>query len=292
MVSQQNNSLGILMMALGFLTFSIVDASAKFLTTELHPIQIVWVRQLGFLVFVLTMLLVQGTGSLKSARPGLQILRGACAVSSATAFIVAVAYIPLADAVAISFVAPFFVTLMGAFWLGEKVGIRRWSAVIVGFIGALIIIRPGAAVLHPASFLVIAAAMLFSLRQILSRILGAVDGTKTTIAYSALAGSALISIPLPFVWSLPVDPTVWGLLVLIAVLAGVAEFFIIRALELAEAVAVAPVHYTMMLWGTLWGYFVFGDFPDLFTWIGAGVIMSSGAYTIWRERVVKSARNT
>ena len=272
-------------MALGFMTFSVVDVSAKFLTLHLHPLQIVWVRQSGFLVYVLVYLAIYGFAVLKSARPGLQALRGSIAVVSATAFITAVAFIPIADAVAISFVAPFFVTILGAFWLKERVGIRRWTAVCVGFLGALIIIRPGLGVLHPASGLVIVAALFFSLRQILSRILGGVDSTQTTIAYSALVGSALITIPLPFVWTWPGEAKIWLLLGFIAVLAVVAEFLVIRALELAEAVAVAPVHYTMMLWGTLWGYVVFSDLPDLWTWVGALIIITSGAYSLYRERL-------
>lgn len=284
-LNEPRNALGILLMAAGFLTFSIVDAAAKFLTGEFHPVQIVWIRQLGFLVFVFWMLLRTGPKVLKSACPGLQITRGCLAVLSATSFIWAVSYIPLADAVAITFVAPFFVVVLGSFWLRETVGVRRWTAVFLGFAGSLIVIRPGLGVMHPAAFLLLFAAFAFSLRQILSRILGAVDSTATTVAYSALVGSALVTLPLPFVWITPWTPHQLGLMAMIAVLAGIAEFLIIRALELAEAVAVAPVHYTMMLWGTLWGWLVFGELPDVWTWVGAAVIIISGVYTIYREKL-------
>ena len=271
-------------MALGMFVFSAVDTQAKFLTDTLHPIQIVWCRQLGLFVGVLGLIAVRGLHVLRTKRPALQITRGVSAAISATCFIFAVTYVPLADAVAVSFVAPFIATVMGAVILGEAVGIRRWTAVMIGFLATLIIIRPGMGVIHPAAFLVIIAAAVFAMRQILSRILANVDSLATTVAYTALAGTVLLTIPLPFVWIWPQSTLEWVLLASIAVMAGVAEFAVIRALELAEAVAVAPVQYTLLIWGTMYGYFVFGQLPDLWTWIGALIIVATGIYTIHRER--------
>lgn len=278
-------------MAAGFFIFSAVDTQAKFLTQTLHPIQIVWTRQLGLLIGVLFLLRLRGLAVLRTKTPLLQMSRGALAATSATLFIVGVSFVPLADAVAISFVAPFFVTMLGALILREPVGIRRWTAIIVGFGGTLIVIRPGLGVIHPGALLVMLAAFLFALRQILSRMLSGGDRTETTVAYTALTGSALLTLPLPFFWHWPETSLELGLLAGIALLAALGEFLIIRALEVGQAVVVAPMQYSMMIWGTFYGFVVFGDFPDFWTWVGAAVIVASGIYTFYRERqVMKNAK--
>ncbi|MGI9388672.1 MAG: DMT family transporter [Boseongicola sp.] len=276
---------GILLMALGMFMFSAVDTGAKFLTDGLHPFQIVWTRQLGLLAGAVFLIALNGSAILRTAHPKLQVLRGAVAAGSASLFIFAVSYVPLADAVAISFVAPFMVTLMGALVLREPVGIRRWAAVILGFVGALIVIRPGMGVVHPAAGLVILAAFFFAIRQIVSRALSDTDKTGTTVVYTALVGSAILTLPLPFVWQWP-DGQQMIILVGIAAVAGVAEVCVIKALELAMAVVIAPVHYTLMIWGTFYGFIVFGQLPDIWTWTGAAIIFVGGVYTLRREYVV------
>ena len=277
-------------MAAGMFLFSAVDTQAKFLTATLHPIQIVWSRQLGLLIGVLILLALRGVVILHTRHPGLQILRGGLAASSATLFIVAVSFVPLADAVAVSFVAPFIVTVLGALMLREPVGIRRWAAVTIGFLGTMIVIRPGLGVIHPAVVLVLLAATLFALRQILSRVLSSSDRTVTTLAYTALVGSLILTVPLPFVWQWPTSPVQVALLVGIAIMAALAELLVIKALEVAQAVVVAPVQYTLLIWGTMYGYLVFSQLPDLWTWIGGLIIVATGFYTLQRERVVARQR--
>jgi S-adenosylmethionine uptake transporter len=271
-------------MAAGMFLFAAVDAQAKFLTDTLHPIQIVWSRQFGLLFGVLILLALRGATVLRTRNPGLQIARGVLAASSATMFVVAISFVPLADAVAVSFVAPFIVTVLGALVLREPVGIRRWTAVTVGFIGALIVIRPGLGVIHPAVMLVLVAALLFALRQVLSRVLSGADHVSTTVAYTALAGSFVLTIPLPFFWQWPTTGVEMALLASIAVLAGLAELLVIKALEVAQAVVVAPLHYSLLIWGTMYGYLLFGQLPDLWTWTGALIIVTTGIYTLHRER--------
>ncbi|MEN8196270.1 MAG: DMT family transporter [Pseudomonadota bacterium] len=271
-------------MAAGMFLFAAVDAQAKFLTDSLHPIQIVWSRQFGLLAGVLILLALRGATVLRTRNPGLQIARGVLAASSATLFVVAVSFVPLADAVAVSFVAPFIVTVLGALVLREAVGIRRWTAVTIGFLGALIVIRPGLGVIHPAVMLVLVAAFLFALRQVLSRVLSGADQVATTVAYTALAGSLVLSVPLPFFWQWPTTGLEMALLASIAILAALAELLVIKALEVAQAVVVAPLHYSLLIWGTMYGYLVFGQLPDLWTWIGAMIIVATGIYTLHRER--------
>ena len=276
-------------MAMGMFLFSGVDTMGKFLTETVHPIQIVWFRQLGLFLGVLVLIGVQGRSILSTANPKLQIGRGVLAACSATLFIFAVGYVPLADAVAITFVGPFTVTVMGALILCEPVGLRRWSAVIVGFLGTLIVIRPGIGVIHPAALLLIVAATAFALRQVLSRILAGTDRTRTTIAYTAIVSWSLLTLPLPFVWETPSSVLVLGLLLAMAVLAALAEILVIMALDAAQAVVVAPVQYSLLIWGTFYGFVVFGQFPDGWTWLGAAIIVATGLYTLNRERLALQA---
>ena len=277
-------------MAAGMFLFSAVDTQAKFLTDTLHPVQIVWSRQLGLLIGVVILLAFRGLAILRTSRPGLQILRGGLAACSAVLFIAGVSFVPLADAVAVTFVAPFIVTVLGALILREPVGIRRWTAVTIGFLGTLIVIRPGMGVVHPAVALVLAAAVLFAVRQVLSRMLSGTDRTVTTVAYTALVGSLLMTLPLPFVWRWPTSGLEIALLVGIAVMAALAEVLVIKALEVAQAVVVAPLHYTIMIWSTIYGYLVFAQLPDLWTWVGAAIIVATGLYTLHRERLVVRPR--
>ena len=276
---------GVALMALGMFLFSGVDTMGKFLTETVHPIQIVWFRQLGLLLGVVVLIGVQGRSVLISSNPKLQIGRGVLAACSATLFIVGVSYVTLADAVAITFVAPFMVTVMGALILREPVGVRRWTAVIVGFIGTLIVIRPGMGVIHPAAVLLIVAASAFALRQVLSRILAGEDKTQTTVAYTAIVSWTLLTIPLPFIWQNQSSGLEIALLITMAVVAAFAEILVIMALDAAQAVVVAPVQYSLLIWGTFYGFVVFGQLPDAWTWLGALIIVATGLYTLNRERL-------
>ena len=276
------NGRGLVFMAMGMFLFAAVDTGAKFLTENLHPLQIVWARQLGLLAAASLFLLRYGPSLLKTAHPRLQVLRGGVAVCSASLFIFAVSYVPLADAMAISFVAPFMVTLMAAFVLKEAVGLRRWVAVALGFIGALIVIRPGLGVMHPAAGLVLLAAFFIAIRQIISRALSDTDRTATTVVYTAFIGSAILTLPLPFIWHTPTGTEI-TIMIAIAAIAAIAEICVIKALELAMAVVVAPVQYSLILWGTGYGWLIFNELPDLWTWVGTALIVATGIYTLRRE---------
>jgi len=271
--------------------FAAVDTIAKYLTETLHPLQIVWSRQLGLLIGILVILALRGGVILHTRRPGLQIARGVMAVGSASLFVFAIRFVPLADAVAVTFVAPFLVTMIAALVLREAVGIRRWTAVALGFVGVLIVTQPGMGIVHPAVFLVLLAALLFALRQIISRVVARTDRIVTTVAYTALVSSAILTIPLPFVWQSLSTGLELGLLIGMAVLAAIAETLVIKALDVADAVVVAPVHYSLLIWATLYGFLVFGQFPDSWTWIGASIIVATGIYTLHREWQSSDDRN-
>jgi S-adenosylmethionine uptake transporter len=277
--------LGIAAMCGGVLFFAFVDAQAKLLTAHFHPFQIVWCRQLGLVLAAMALLAWHGPSLLRTATPRLQIFRGVVAAGSVSCFIFAVKFVPLADAVAVSFVAPFFVTILGVLVLGERVGARRWAAIAVGFCATLVIIRPGLGVFQPAILLVVLAAGLFAVRLVISRLIAAGDRTATTVAYTALVSLTVMSVPLPFVWFWP--ETWWqvGLLVSVAGFAALAETLVIKSMELAQAVILAPLHYTILIWSTFYGWLFFAELPDLWTWVGVAIIVATGIYMLHRERL-------
>jgi S-adenosylmethionine uptake transporter len=194
----------------------------------------------------------------------LQIGRGVAAALSATFFISGLNFVALADAVSVTFVAPLVVTIMAALLLGERVGLHRWTATIIGLLGTLVVIRPGFASFHPGLLLPLIAAMLFAIRQIISRHIGVRDRTETTLAYTALKLIAILAS--------------------MSLMAALGEFLVIRALEIGQAVFVSPLHYTIIIWASLYGYLLFGQFPDIWTWVGSFVIIASGLYIFHRER--------
>ena len=280
-------SSGVFFMFVAMFLFAAADAHAKYLTAHFHPVQIIWFRQFGLFLGVVVLLLRTGPQVLNTGQRSLQILRGILAIGSSLLFVFALRHVALADAVAASFVAPFFVTILGVLILGEKVGLRRWSAVIVGFAGALIIVRPGLGVIHPAAMLVVFAAALYATRQVLGRVLARTDSTRTTVVYTALVSTALITLPLPLLWKTPVTLQLWLVLASMSVFASIGEIFLIRSLESSEAAAVAPIHYTLIVWGTLYGYIIFNQFPDRWTWLGTAFIICAGLYTFSRERALQ-----
>lgn len=270
-------------MALGFFTFSASDTLAKLLTDDFHPFQVAWMRMAGLFLGVCIVIARRGTGVLRTSKPHLQIVRGFVAACSITLFVFAINHVPLADAVAVSFVAPFIVTIFGAWILKEPVGIRRWLAVLAGFIGMLVVIRPGLGVFHPAIFLVLIAALFFAIRQLTSRWLSGVDPIVTTVCYTAIVAFSILSVFQPFVWVTPTSAKIVFLIIAMALISAASEILVIRALDIAHSVVLAPLHYTLIIWGTLYGYFVFGNLPDQWTLLGCSVIIVSGLYNLYRE---------
>ena len=268
----------------GMFVFSAVDAQSKYLVEELPTLQVAWARQGGMVIPILIILAIRGVGMMRTEMVWLQILRALLAIGSSVLFIISIRYVPLADAVSVSFIAPLAVTILGAVFLAEPVGIRRLSAVVIGFAGAMIVVRPGLGVVHPAALLVLVAAILFAGRQVLSRLLSDTDNILTTLAYTAIVGTAVLTVPLPFVWQAPESALAVYLMISVGLGAALGEFLVIKALQVAQAVLVAPVQYTMLIWSTLYGYLIFSDLPDLWTLVGSAIIVSSGIYTFYRER--------
>ncbi|WP_425073237.1 DMT family transporter [Sagittula sp. S175] len=282
---EPENLKGLILMSLGFFSFAACDVQAKYLTEYFHAVEVVWFRQIGLFLGVAALIAIKGPGLLRSHLPGIQIARGLCAVVSSICFVVAVSFVPLADAVAVSFMAPFFVTLMSAVFLREPVGPRRWAAVTVGFVGMLIVIRPGLGVINPAILLVVLAASFFALRQVLSRSLSGADPVVTTVAYTSITATLILSVALPMYWQTPESLKLWLVVLGLTSTAALGEVLVIRALDIAQAVVVAPMHYSLIIWSTFYGFVVFGDLPDQWTFLGCAIIVASGLYTLHRERL-------
>ncbi|SMH54625.1 DMT family transporter [Mesorhizobium australicum] len=270
-------------MLAGFFFYSTSDMLAKVLSETVNPLQIAWLRQLGLLSGVVVLLAWKGPRILRSRHPFLQFGRGLTVVVAATSFLFAITYVPLADATAVSFIAPFIVIVLAGLVLGETVGLKRWIAVALGFAGTMIIIRPGFNAFHPAIFLVILSGLAFGIRQIISRRVSGTDPLVTTIAYTALTAALLLSLPLPFIWKNPLDLTQFLMMVGIAIIAGCGELSIMRALDLGEAVVLSPLQYTLMIWATIWGFLIFAQLPDMWTLIGTAIVIGSGIYSLYHE---------
>ena len=268
----------------GMFVFSAVDAQAKYLTDHLPSLQIVWARQIGLVLGVLILIAWHGRRILRTAFPVLQIGRGVAAALSATLFIIGLNFVALADAVSVTFVAPLVVTMLAAMLLGERVGLHRWTATVIGFLGTLIVIRPGFAAFHPGLLLPLMAAVLFAVRQVISRHIGSRDRTETTLAYTALTAFLMLSVVQPFIWQPVGSLKLIMIITSMSLMAALGEFLVIRALEVGQAVFVSPLHYTIIIWASLYGYVIFGQFPDMWTWAGSFVIMASGLYIFHRER--------
>lgn len=276
---------GIFLIVFTIFLFVVMDATAKLLTASVPVLQIVWAR--NALAFAFTLVLLRRRNPLavmRSARPGLQLVRSFLLFASTWFFFEAIKYIPLATASSISFVSPLMVTALSVPLLGERVGPRRWAAVVVGFIGALIIIRPGPGSAHIAALLPLGSASCFALYQIATRVLASSDHAYTTTLYSPLVGAVLTSAAMPLAWADP-SPMQWGMLALVGAIGGFSHFLLIKAYELAPPSVLSPFAYTNLIWTVSIGYLVFGDLPDRWTWLGAAVIVASGLYTLYREGV-------
>jgi drug/metabolite transporter (DMT)-like permease len=273
-----------LILGAGF-TFTIMDASAKYLAGRMPVAEIAWGRYL-FATLALPLMLHRfgGLSTIRSRRLGLQLLRSFFVLCSTVIYWVAVKFIPLADGTAISFVGPLMLTALSVPFLKEKVGPRRWAAVLIGFGAALIIIRPGLGMAQPAALLPLASSFAFACYAICTRLLARSDGWTTTLIWSSLLGLLLLSLWVPFDWATP-DLGGWLMLALLGLLASIGHLLLILAYARAPASTLAPFSYVALIWSTAIGFVWFGNFPDHWTLLGGAIIAASGLYVIHRERL-------
>ena len=279
----RDNRRGIYWMLLTTGLFTSLDATAKYLAQDYPVPQVLWARFSFHLLFVAAFLGTRLSVTLRSERLGLQLLRSLLMLVTTGMFFFAVGSLPLADVVAIMFVGPLFVTALSVPLLGDYVGPRRWAAVAVGFLGALLVVRPGSGIMQGLAVLPVLAAFSHALYTITTRKLANHDRPMTTLFYTAALGAVVTTAIVPFFWVTP-DVTGWLLMALLGVFGAAGHLTLIKALGYASPVVVAPLSYASLVWSIGMGFALFGDLPDGMTLLGAAVIAGSGLYVFHRER--------
>jgi drug/metabolite transporter (DMT)-like permease len=267
------------------LCLTLLDTTAKYLVRDHSLFLVVWARYLGQMLVVTPFARHRaGPGFWRTRNLRMQLIRSACLVAATMCFFAALRYLPLAEASAITFLAPIVIVVLSQPVLGERPTRARWAAAVIGFVGILVLLRPGSSILHPAVVLLIVAAICNALYQLLTRKLPG-DNAYTTLFYSALVGAAGLTLALP--WGFDGAASTWrelGLLLLLGLFAGLGHWLMISAYLAAPASLLTPFTYLQMLWATLLGYFVFGQLPDRWSAVGIAIIVGSGVLLALLER--------
>lgn len=286
---------GVALMAVAMLLLPCMDAIAKYMANfaGMSPGQVTFYRFFFQLVCTVPLIFTAaGSGMLRPKRPWMNLLRGAIHGAASLLFFAAVKYMPLADVFAIYFVEPFILTAMSAAFLGDKVGWRRWLAIIVGFGGALIVIQPSFILFGWTALLPVACAFLYSIYLFMNRALGDADSPLTMQTIAGFGGTILMGAALfvgasagiaDFAPSLPPSVFTLVLLVILGALSGYAHMLVVRAFRMAPLSLLAPFQYFEIISATVLGYAIFGDFPTPSKWLGIAIIVASGLFIIWRE---------
>ena len=262
-----------------------MDVIAKYLSSEMSFLQITWARYFFTVFFSLPFMFFFFRKNLTwTTQPKLQTIRGLLLFCANILFFYSISIISMAKALTLAFVAPLITTALSPFMLNEKVGFRRWSAVIVGFVGSLIVIRPGFLDLNLATIAGLGTGFFYGLYLIVTRKLHTSDNPLLTLLLTGVVGLILGSFIVPFVW---IDLTFnqWSLLALMGIFACIGHFFLILSLKYADASKLAPLGYFEIVTNVMLGYYFFSDFPDYYSWIGLLIITSSGIYISFREQI-------
>jgi drug/metabolite transporter (DMT)-like permease len=277
---------GIALMCGAVTCFALLDATAKFLNLHMNTLEVVWARYTGAFVFPF-MLSNPWTRPelLITRRLGMQMGRSVLLLASTLCNFAALRHLQLDQALALSFSTPFFVAALSGPILGEWVRWRRWTAIGVGFLGVLVVIRPGTGSIPPAALLSLSAALCYALYAITTRVLARTDSNETTLFYSNIVGALALIPVLPFVWTTPHDPLIIGLMFAAGALGAFGHYLLIAAHRLAPAAVLSPFIYTEIVLVIILGFVVFGDLPNRWTLAGASIVIASGLYMLHRERL-------
>ena len=282
----------IFLILFAFFCFAGLDASVKYAGAVLAPLQIIWMRFVTHSLVATAALRPWRSPALYRPRSvPLQVARAVFLLGATFFNFYAIRYLPLALTASIFFLSPFIVTALAGPFLGEWAGRRRWSAIAIGFIGALIIIRPGLEGFHPAMLFSLGATLSYSIYVLLTRRLAVVETAESLILLPAIFAAFVMIPPGLIQWIAVPDLLHWSLLLATGVFGALGHWVFIKAHEAAPAPVLAPFIYSQLIWMTLLGYFIFGDIPDRATLIGAAVIVGSGLYLFYRERQAASAEH-
>ncbi|MBN8951948.1 DMT family transporter [Rhizobium sp. 60-20] len=302
--TQQNPLRGMTIMASAMILLPTMDAIAKYMASfeGMSPGQVTFYRFFFQLVCMLPLLATEaGRSAFSAKRPWMNLLRGALHGAASLLFFAAVKYMPLADVFAIYFVEPFMLTALSAVFLGDRVGWKRWLAIAIGFGGAMIVIQPSFAVFGLKALLPIACAFLYALYLFMNRAVGEADSPLTMQIMAGAGGTLFMAFALlagssagiaDFEPSLPGSALGLVLLLILGSISGYAHMLVVRAFRLAPLSLLAPFQYFEIISATVLGYAIFGDFPNFSKWIGIAIIVGSGLFIIWRERVQSRLEKT
>ena len=283
---------GIVFMLIAVTLFSCLNASVKFLSENYSTTQVLWLRYAGHIIYVFLLLAPRrALGAVRSNRPALQLSRSALMIGATVCYYTALRHVALPTAASINFTSPLMVALLAIPLLGERVGPRRWIAIVTGFVGALVIIRPGFDAMHPAALLVFGTAFCYGLYQVLTRKVAPYDSSETSIIYTALLGFIVSSIVVPFDFA---PPRNWvDLLAFCApgFFGSLGHFCLVKAYENGPASAISPYNYTQFVGSVTLSVIIFDELPDFWTWAGCGIIVVSGLYLMHRESVAQRSRD-
>ena len=269
----------------------VMDGLAKHLSTELPVLEVIWARYFFMVLITLPMALVfLKKNFLWPKNIQIQLLRSIFLFLSTICFFYSISILSLAEALTLAFIHPIIATLLSSIILKEKVGLKRWGAVILGFSGALVVLRPGFNDIHLASLAGLGTGVAYAFYVITTKKLSSLDNPFLTLTFSGLVGAIIISLVVPLVW---VSPTYeqWMIMLCLAAVGTLGHFFIILSLKYAEASKLAPLGYFEIVTNIIIGYYFFGDFPDFWIWTGLIIIISSGIYILFREQI-KNTMNT
>ncbi len=280
------NLRGVLFMFVATICFSVMHALIRYMSAELHPFELAFFRNLFGLLVVIPWFIRYGLKPLKTKRLGLHALRAGINAMAMLMFFYAVSITPLADVAALSFTAPIFATVLAILILGEVVGFRRWCAILFGFCGTLVLLRPGLDVVSGGQLLVVASASFWACALIVIKILGRTESSVTIITYLILLMAPLSAIPAAMVWSTPNFQQL-SVMAVMGVLGTFGQLLMTQALKEGDTNAVMPLDFLKMIWAVLLGFFVFGEIPGIFTWVGGAMIFASITYIAYREHKVR-----
>ena len=275
---------------LAWVMLPIMDGFAKYLSAELPVLQITWARYFFTVVFIFPLMLFFFKKYLVwTDKPKLQLIRGLILLTANISFFYSISVISLPKALTLAFVAPLVVTAFSPFFLGESVGYRRWTAVVIGFIGSLVVIRPGFVEINLASLAALGTGIMYGFYLIITRKLSTSDNPLLTLLLTGVVGAIIATTFMPFVW---VSPTLnqWSIMAAIGLFACIGHLFIILSLKYADASKLAPFSYFEIVTNIIIAYYFFGDFPDSWTFLGLFIIVFSGIYISRRENIVKNVK--
>jgi drug/metabolite transporter (DMT)-like permease len=275
-----------ILMVLATLLFAAMHTAIRYMAQRLSGMEVAFFRNLFGLIVVLPVLARYGPRLFYTEKLKLHILRACINACSMISFFVGLSMTPIARATALSFTAPLFAALLSAVFLGEVFRWRRWSAIFLGFFGALVILRPGMQSLDLGSLLILFSSVLWSAAMIDIKVLGRTESSRTIAAYVTVLLTPLTLIPALFVWQMPsVDMWVW--LVFIGVVGTIGQFAVTEALKLGDMTALMPFDFLKLVWATFLGIIFFAEVPDFLTWVGAAIVFGSSFYIAWREATLR-----